>query len=279
MSKYNEMDTESLINEMLSLNLDVPPELAQEIASRDDAVFYLKRILQDDKCWYQGGPGDAWAPIHAIHILPLIKTKDALELLLDTIRYHTEDLGDWITEETPTLLAAFGEDAIERLKEYVLDETLDLYVRGSVATALNIIAHQHPARKEDIKAFLSKLLEVTTDVTFAAFLVDELLSFKDQNLLHQVDMAFEKGKIDTEVIRRDDVDWVFDLPEAEQSYSKFMKSPLDHFSQENIDDLREISYPGTKTTTKKKEKKIGRNAPCPCGSGKKYKKCCLKKGK
>ncbi len=26
-----------------------------------------------------------------------------------------------------------------------------------------------------------------------------------------------------------------------------------------------------------KEKKIGRNEPCPCGSGKKYKKCCLNK--
>ena len=25
----------------------------------------------------------------------------------------------------------------------------------------------------------------------------------------------------------------------------------------------------------RKEKKIGRNDPCPCGSGKKYKKCCL----
>ena len=24
-------------------------------------------------------------------------------------------------------------------------------------------------------------------------------------------------------------------------------------------------------------KKIGRNKPCPCGSGKKYKNCCLKK--
>jgi preprotein translocase subunit SecA len=24
--------------------------------------------------------------------------------------------------------------------------------------------------------------------------------------------------------------------------------------------------------------KVGRNAPCPCGSGKKYKKCCLLKG-
>jgi uncharacterized protein YecA (UPF0149 family) len=26
-----------------------------------------------------------------------------------------------------------------------------------------------------------------------------------------------------------------------------------------------------------KSKKIGRNDPCPCGSGKKYKKCCLNK--
>ncbi|MBW1707552.1 MAG: SEC-C domain-containing protein, partial [Deltaproteobacteria bacterium] len=25
---------------------------------------------------------------------------------------------------------------------------------------------------------------------------------------------------------------------------------------------------------KRKGKKIGRNDPCPCGSGKKYKKCC-----
>jgi len=27
-------------------------------------------------------------------------------------------------------------------------------------------------------------------------------------------------------------------------------------------------------TVRRKEKKVGRNAPCPCGSGKKYKKCC-----
>ncbi|MBP8980321.1 MAG: SEC-C domain-containing protein [Syntrophobacterales bacterium] len=24
---------------------------------------------------------------------------------------------------------------------------------------------------------------------------------------------------------------------------------------------------------------MGRNDPCPCGGGKKYKKCCLKRGK
>ena len=29
----------------------------------------------------------------------------------------------------------------------------------------------------------------------------------------------------------------------------------------------------------RKEKKVGPNDPCPCGSGKKYKKCCMQKDK
>ena len=36
--------------------------------------------------------------------------------------------------------------------------------------------------------------------------------------------------------------------------------------------------PKTKTIIRKYNKKIGRNDPCPCGSGLKYKKCCLKTG-
>jgi preprotein translocase subunit SecA len=32
--------------------------------------------------------------------------------------------------------------------------------------------------------------------------------------------------------------------------------------------------PETKKPIKRSQKKVGRNAPCPCGSGKKYKKCC-----
>jgi preprotein translocase subunit SecA len=30
----------------------------------------------------------------------------------------------------------------------------------------------------------------------------------------------------------------------------------------------------SRNPVKRKDKKVGRNAPCPCGSGKKYKKCC-----
>ena len=36
-------------------------------------------------------------------------------------------------------------------------------------------------------------------------------------------------------------------------------------------------YPNTQNTVISKKNKIGRNDPCPCGSGKKFKKCCLGK--
>lgn len=37
-------------------------------------------------------------------------------------------------------------------------------------------------------------------------------------------------------------------------------------------------YPGTKNVDVRKKKKIGRNELCPCGSGKKFKRCCVGKG-
>jgi len=40
---------------------------------------------------------------------------------------------------------------------------------------------------------------------------------------------------------------------------------------ENIKALEILLNP---IKTKMAEKKVGRNEPCPCGSGKKYKKCC-----
>jgi len=43
---------------------------------------------------------------------------------------------------------------------------------------------------------------------------------------------------------------------------------------ENVSDIDRLLNP---TTPTKFEKKVNRNDPCPCGSGKKYKKCCMDK--
>jgi len=46
---------------------------------------------------------------------------------------------------------------------------------------------------------------------------------------------------------------------------------LDADKPEDVNDLEMLLNP---TKTKIAEKKVGRNEPCPCGSGKKHKKCC-----
>jgi len=53
--------------------------------------------------------------------------------------------------------------------------------------------------------------------------------------------------------------------------------------EEEIDEIRERSRQDyvlsrgddvAQATVKRVGEKVGRNSPCPCGSGKKYKKCC-----
>ena len=43
---------------------------------------------------------------------------------------------------------------------------------------------------------------------------------------------------------------------------------------ENVNNLDNDTV--RKETVKNEEPKVGRNDPCPCGSGKKYKQCCGK---
>jgi SWIM/SEC-C metal-binding protein len=49
------------------------------------------------------------------------------------------------------------------------------------------------------------------------------------------------------------------------------KIRLEPDEPENISDLERLLSP---TKPKRVEKKLGRNEPCSCGSGKKYKNCC-----
>lgn len=49
------------------------------------------------------------------------------------------------------------------------------------------------------------------------------------------------------------------------------KIELEPDQPEDITDLEVLLNP---QKTRLTEKKVGRNEPCPCGSGKKYKKCC-----
>ena len=60
--------------------------------------------------------------------------------------------------------------------------------------------------------------------------------------------------------------------DAEKFASMFRDIPKDEYPK--VEDLKEMVVPPT--SKQMKTKKVGRNDLCPCGSGKKFKKCCLK---
>ena len=62
----------------------------------------------------------------------------------------------------------------------------------------------------------------------------------------------------------------------EERYSNKLSKLPDHIIEKREEDLEANSDDEVINTTIRNENKIGRNSLCPCGSGKKYKKCCGK---
>ena len=74
-----------------------------------------------------------------------------------------------------------------------------------------------------------------------------------------VNLNFDKEKLYKNMVEAR-ADWLYELPAWEEIFDQETRHRL----------YLEQRKSGTVVTGKK----VGRNAPCPCGSGKKYKKCC-----
>ena len=76
-----------------------------------------------------------------------------------------------------------------------------------------------------------------------------------------VNLVFDKEKLYKNMVAAR-ADWLYELPQWKEIFS--------------VSVLTKLYKEQKESATIRKGKKIGRNDPCPCGSGKKYKKCCGK---
>lgn len=272
--KLPSMSTEELVGLMMELGLYVNQTLSQEIARRDDAIFHLRRLLQDGRCWWwEPGYGDGWTPTYALSILALTGREEALDLILDILRYRADELAEWLTEDAASILVAFGEKAVPKLKEFSADETLEAFVRRASADALVTLARKFPHLEPEIKEHLLNLLKTTADPTFCFLVADCLAYLRDPSLLPEIRRAYEEGRMDCEPGDIQDIEKIVQggYPELiEEDFQKHSRSPLWQFSRENVEYLHRLHY----AEKSRSKQKAGRNDPCPCGSGKKYKHCC-----
>ena len=78
----------------------------------------------------------------------------------------------------------------------------------------------------------------------------------------EVSLAFDKELLYKNMVDAR-ADWLYELPAWENIFTEEKR--------------KELYLDQKKSGTIVKGKKVGRNDPCPCGSGKKYKQCCGRK--
>ena len=92
-------------------------------------------------------------------------------------------------------------------------------------------------------------------------------SLKRPNKLEEIEedtkilLSYDKEKLFYNMVAAK-ANWLFELPQWNELLSEEKR--------------KEIYKEQRKSLTVVNENKVGRNEPCPCGSGKKYKKCCGK---
>jgi len=281
--------TEELVWQFARSGLDVDRVLVDELLGRaGEAIPYLAEILDEDKYWCldEEKLGAGWAPISALHLLAAIAHPDGLEPILRVLHRRPDDLDDWLTEAIPSILACFGLAAVEPVKELVSNRYLDVYVRVAGSEALTLIAREHSNCKDEVIGFFHRILgREGEDETFLSFCVGDLAELKDPNSKPIIRSLFDGGRIDEEIITWTCVEDIYQTWGDDLLARK--EDPMRFFSPENLSYLRKINEPQSEDRTQStaswsvreepEKRKVGRNDPCPCGSGKKYKKCCLPK--
>jgi len=240
---------------------DFPEELENAIlALGQAAVPSLIALLEDKALGFVDTPGDGWPPIHAARLLGELRAEEAIQpflrllregdeesVLLDQAELNLPKIGPAIVEPVFTALAeADDEDEIGRL----------VYALANCG-----------AKDERIFA---ELVAFFRDEPFLGVLA--LADYGDERAVPLVREVIETFVPDpeSELGAGDLVDYV-------DAYER-LAGPLPAELAAHVEKLRsDWAERRAVLTGPARSTKIGRNVPCPCKSGKKYKKCCLGK--
>ncbi len=239
------------------------------LENREKSWIHLAEIATNQKYCEDSNKYSVWAPICAIHLLAVIGDYKCHLAINSALLVHADDPSDWITDEMPHVVSYMNNSGIHMITLMLQDSTVDQYVRSGMVHALVMIATQDEKSKKEIIQNIIDIAQKESDIDLRTMIVDTLLDLRDPSLYNYLKNSLETGFV---------TDEFFDIPWLDAMYSNSEhgkqdlkpRDPLDIFS-----DSPENFYRKTNNHPNFAQD-IGRNEKCPCGSGKKYKKCCMK---
>jgi len=237
-----------------------------------------------------------------LHILGGARDREACQPLLRLLRRPTEEIddliGDTVTESLASIVTGVFDDDVDALFALIIDSSIDGYIRESLFGAATFLAWERRIQRDRYREFLVRFYQERSaedgDQAWVGWLhAIALLGLRD--LIPLVDSAYREERIPEE--------WI-DRPEFDEDLATTERAPddIDRFTQNNLGYIEDVlvSLDWTRGTedvfdedgeeapwtdvvypnepVRNPWRHVGRNDPCPCGSGKKAKKCCLANG-
>jgi len=235
-----------------------------------------------------------YAPIHAWRGLAQLGAAEAIGPLLEMMKPLDDDDDDWYLSDFPHVFAWIGPASLAPLHDYLADPAHTTCPRATAADGLAQLAIRHPQMQDAAVGALCDALAKSKeeDKSLNGFIIANLLELKATEAAEVIERAFAADRVEVGVVgnwnmvRQElGVPGLGLVPEhlANLQWRWSREAPADSREEEDrlgdalfasdYDEPDPTSFPPP-ISPLQSSGKVGRNDPCPCGSGKKYKKCC-----
>lgn len=288
------------ILEQLELNRNSFPREAIEeaIDRREQIVPELLRILEEaaDRPGELLAREDYIAHIFALYLLAQFREPAAYPRVIRFFSLPGEvavdATGDVVTEDLDRILASIAHGDVGPIQKLIEDPKVDPWVRGAGLGALGEMVFSDQIERDQVIGYLGTLLRSRLEREHSHVwdrAADLATDLHPEGLAEDLRCAYQDGLIDPTFISPRDV---------EQALRQSKRAVIERSRRRSrgliTDTLAEMSWwacfegerprderaPtghatwGSIEPVRRAGAKVGRNERCPCGSGKKFKKCC-----
>ncbi len=231
-----------------------------------------------------------------LHVLGGARYQACFPALLAFLRLPDEQiekhLGDAKTENLPKIVIGTFNGDSAGLFDLILNQPLDDFLCSGLLHAAAYLTWEGRIERLEMEAMLTAFYEsrLYPAGSFAWYGWQMAITLLGLHTLVPVAAAAEaEGLIDDEFISYDSLAEIFDEAENDAASPNRFKAEhlgyltdvyeeLMRFDRAAVPQARDLyDTPGPWTPVTNPYRNVGRNEPCPCGSGKKFKKCCLGK--
>jgi len=271
------------------------------VARREEVTPELLRVLEEtvNRAGQLDAEGDYMAHLYAMFLLAQFRESRAYPLVIRFASLPGDLLdslcGDFITEDHGHVLASVCGGELAGIQSLIENEDTDEWVRGAALSSLVTLVAAGQKSRDEIMSYFALLFRGKL-VRQWSHVWDTLVSYSSDlypaELLGDIEQAYEEGLVDPGYIGLDDVKRDLAVGRdrilarlADNPHRRLVEDTVAEmgwwacFREDNRNRAMNTAQANLKPAAgssqiKKATPKTGRNEPCPCGSGKKYKKCC-----